>query len=576
MPGGGGMGGGGGGGIGGMLGGGGGNMMKPPMQMPMGNKMPMPQMPMGQGGMLGGGMKSAIPSIGGGAGGMMPMGRPMPMPQGMPMGAPGGMPSQMPSIPQMGQPPMAGGMPPRPPMQLGGGQPPMGMPQGQGMMRPPQAGAPQMPQAGGAPKPNTFDAQAPDIIHKYLNTPEGTTLTKSFSPEMQSYIKPVASTSPQQAAQMAQQNAPKIAQQMQSSIPAAPPMNLQSSVPPAPQAGGGLLPQANAPQQGGLLSGLKSGLMDGLGKIIPSANAQGGLSSLIPGKGMGNPTGRTEGILGGSIVNPGFPPGKGPDIGQLGAKYSAPLTPPMAPGFSPPSQAQTPVSSIPSAPPLASAGAGTPRVSTQNPINTAVGDTMAKYDIGNLAGKYETPGGKGGDPGFISSGMGGRDPGGVSYGAYQLETNKGTMQGYLKSGDPYAKQLSGLKVNSPEFKSKWKDMASKDPEGFQQSQFDYISNKPGGYNAALAHAEKLGWDTKNPAIQSAIFSTSNQSGGWKNGIFDKAGIKPGDSPATQVNKLYDARANYFSKLNLDPTVKRNIIQNRTVDERQDALKMIGG
>lgn len=195
---------------------------------------------------------------------------------------------------------------------------------------------------------------------------------------------------------------------------------------------------------------------------------------------------------------------------------------------------------------------------------------MSSYKIGNLAEKYEV-GNKG--PGFISEGAKWGDPGGDSYGSYQLETKKGTMQEYLRGSDPYINELKKLKVNSPEFKAAWKRIAKESPEQFQQSQFDYLANKPNGHYKAVAYAKKLGWAVNNFALQSAIFSTSNQSGGWKN-IFDKAGINSTDSIKDQINKLYDARAAYFRKLNLSAMIKKNIILQRTVNERKDALALV--
>jgi hypothetical protein len=201
--------------------------------------------------------------------------------------------------------------------------------------------------------------------------------------------------------------------------------------------------------------------------------------------------------------------------------------------------------------------------------------------IGEIAAKYETSG-KG--VGFISTGMGGKDPGGVSYGNYQLETNKGTMQEYLKSkeGGAYAQALNQYPVNSQQFKQEWKKLATQDPDGFNKSQFDYLANKKNGYNEAVGVAEKMGIDVSNPAMQQALYSTVNQSGGWKH-ILRRANIKPGDDIRTQINKLYDGRASYFKQIK-DPkldvrlkngsTIRKNIIKNRTIDERNDVLKLL--
>ncbi len=196
---------------------------------------------------------------------------------------------------------------------------------------------------------------------------------------------------------------------------------------------------------------------------------------------------------------------------------------------------------------------------------------MTSFKIGELAGKYETSG-KG--PGFISEGSKWGDPGGDSYGSYQIETNKGTMKDYLtRTKDAFTASLRGLKINSAEFKAQWRLLAKQDPDGFQQSQFDFLCSKPNGHNDAYAFAKKLGWAIDNFALESAVFSTSNQSGRWSI-IFAKANILPTDSVIVQINKLYDARAEYFKKLNLTPAIKKAIIKARTIEERRDCLSLL--
>jgi len=201
---------------------------------------------------------------------------------------------------------------------------------------------------------------------------------------------------------------------------------------------------------------------------------------------------------------------------------------------------------------------------------------------GELAAKYENPS-KG--PGYISNGSSWGDPGGDSYGSYQIETKKGTMRDYLSTNDKYTQTLNKYAINSIGFKNAWRKLAIEDPEGFEESQFQFLASKSGGYYDALKYAEKLGWSTSNLAMQSAIFSTSNQSGGWRHGIFDKTGIKPTDTLEVQINKLYDARAKYFLSLHLDISIKVAIMKSRcgvdynlnkvkTPNERLDCLKLI--
>ncbi len=195
---------------------------------------------------------------------------------------------------------------------------------------------------------------------------------------------------------------------------------------------------------------------------------------------------------------------------------------------------------------------------------------MVDYHIGDLSEKYET-GMRG--PGYISNGSAWGDPGGDSYGSYQLESKLGTIQAYLKTGDAYTRQLVGLAVNSKEFKAKWRAIAEEDPEGFQQSQFNYLYYKPNGGADAIKYARVLGLYVDNFALHSAVFSTSNQSGKWKTGIFDRIVLKMGFSVENQINALYDARAAYFRRIKLSAEIRFNIIKERTVNERRDCLEL---
>lgn len=193
---------------------------------------------------------------------------------------------------------------------------------------------------------------------------------------------------------------------------------------------------------------------------------------------------------------------------------------------------------------------------------------MTNYKIGEIAEKYET-GGKG--PGAISTDKG--DPGGTSYGSYQIATKVGTMAGYLKRNTPYTKQLNQFSVGSSGFNNTWKELAQKDPEGFKQDQFDYISTI--SYNPARKYADKLGWPD-SVAIDSALFSVSNQHGGWKK-IMDAVHLEFLETESSIINKFYDARANYVASLtkSLNAAMIRNIIKNRCINERKDVLQLVG-
>lgn len=189
------------------------------------------------------------------------------------------------------------------------------------------------------------------------------------------------------------------------------------------------------------------------------------------------------------------------------------------------------------------------------------------YKIGDLAEKYEV-GNRG--PGYISNGDK-WDPGGDSYGSYQLATKVGTLQGYLATSLPYVDRLKKHKIKSTSFDFVWKDIAAKDPEGFKQSQFDYVAGI--SYIPCRKYADSIGI-ANSFAINSALFSISNQHGKWKR-VLNNAKISQTDNEATQVEKLYDSRKEYVKGLTtLSSTVKKNVIKQRCELEKADCLSLI--
>jgi hypothetical protein len=70
----------------------------------------------------------------------------------------------------------------------------------------------------------------------------------------------------------------------------------------------------------------------------------------------------------------------------------------------------------------------------------------------------------------ISTGKG--DSGGVSYGAYQLSTNRKTVDEYLEQS-AYKDHFSGLRPATDAFNTKWRELATSDP-GFAAEQHEFI------------------------------------------------------------------------------------------------------
>jgi hypothetical protein len=93
--------------------------------------------------------------------------------------------------------------------------------------------------------------------------------------------------------------------------------------------------------------------------------------------------------------------------------------------------------------------------------------------LGTLSAHYESNG----DPGAISHDPG--DPGGASYGMYQLATTAGTpgrFVAFLESSYPeYFKALEGLEAGTPAFDQAWTALAGADRAGFGAAQHAFIA-----------------------------------------------------------------------------------------------------
>lgn len=130
---------------------------------------------------------------------------------------------------------------------------------------------------------------------------------------------------------------------------------------------------------------------------------------------------------------------------------------------------------------------------------------LDKWKLGQTSEKYES-GNRG--PGTISSGKG--DNGGKSYGQYQIETRKGTMNEYLQYSNNYNGHFNGLKPATPAFDARWREIAATDTEAFSKSQHNFIIEHH--YMPQLQKLKDRGYDfsTRGKAIQDMVWSTAVQ------------------------------------------------------------------
>jgi len=126
--------------------------------------------------------------------------------------------------------------------------------------------------------------------------------------------------------------------------------------------------------------------------------------------------------------------------------------------------------------------------------------------LGKLSEKYES-GGRG--PATVSSGEG--DPGGVSYGTYQLASKIGRADEFVR--EFYPKEFEGLKGGTPEFTARWKQLAEEQPEQLRGNEHRFIRRTH--YDPQVAKIEKeLGLKVfeRSGAFRDVLWSTAVHHG----------------------------------------------------------------
>lgn len=210
----------------------------------------------------------------------------------------------------------------------------------------------------------------------------------------------------------------------------------------------------------------------------------------------------------------------------------------------------------------------------------ALGEALAEA-LGTLSAKYET-GGRG--PGVVSSGAG--DPGGVSYGSYQMATKMGVPQKFVKQpGFPWLTDFQNLTAGTADFTACWKRIAANETDAFQKCQHEYIKKTHYDLLAAkILSDDGLDVNTRSRALQNVVWSTAVQHGGATSIVhkalanvtctktdpaFDEQLIRA--IYAERGRKKPDGNLVYFSKSS--PNVQKGVA-NRFKNELNDALAML--
>lgn len=210
----------------------------------------------------------------------------------------------------------------------------------------------------------------------------------------------------------------------------------------------------------------------------------------------------------------------------------------------------------------------------------ALGAALAA-ELGILSAKYET-GGRG--PGTVSSGVG--DPGGVSYGSYQMATKTGTAKRFVtQSSFPWLQDFQNLTPGTSDFSACWKRIAANQKDEFQKCQHEYI--KKTHYDllvAKILNEDSVDINSRSNALQNVVWSTAVQHGPGTPIVHRacaKLSCKQTDPEYDEqlIRAIYaergrrkpDGNLAYFGKSS--PSVQTGVA-NRFKNELQDALKML--
>lgn len=211
----------------------------------------------------------------------------------------------------------------------------------------------------------------------------------------------------------------------------------------------------------------------------------------------------------------------------------------------------------------------------------SLGDDAA---LGKLSEKYES-GGRG--PGTVSSGKG--DPGGVSYGTYQLASKIGRADEFVQKY--YPDVFRGLKGGTEEFTRKWKELAAKDAAGLRKNEHAFI--KETHYDSQI---RKIAWELKldvtkrSAALRDAVWSTAVHHGPNTDVVTAAAKTLLAEGKAKSIDGTTDEqllRAIYAERgrKTADGKLARfkgvsdgwiPALSKRFENELKDALKMLSG
>jgi hypothetical protein len=206
-----------------------------------------------------------------------------------------------------------------------------------------------------------------------------------------------------------------------------------------------------------------------------------------------------------------------------------------------------------------------PPLNVSNP--TPLESSWIDPKLGKLSRNYEV--GPKGTVGTISKGTG--DPGGKSYGLWQLASKTGTLKAFVNQSK-YKYKLATVPLASAEFDRAWKQIAIDYPDDFEQDQYNFI--KKTHFDPVYSLWLSRGMNDHH-AIQEVLWSMGVQHGKAKT-IVERAitNIKVHVTQSVELHilELYNARRKYVRSFLKGKLL--TALLNRYDQEERDAYKLV--
>lgn len=156
--------------------------------------------------------------------------------------------------------------------------------------------------------------------------------------------------------------------------------------------------------------------------------------------------------------------------------------------------------------------------------------------LGALSERFES-GERG--AGAVSSGQG--DPGGVSYGIWQLSSRAGTAAAFAAAeGQRWRDDFAGAMPGSAAFTAAWTAIAAREPHAFAEAQHGFVARTH--YRPAVTAVERrtgIDLDSRHAAVRDAAWSVAVQHGGAATIL--TAAVVAADAALARADPGYDRR-----------------------------------